>query len=119
MNILITDTLKVNSIQMKAWSDNDGRWSPDMYADIADNTECYPIPAEFKSAVAGTDIMCAMTSKEFADTVEWWENEIDLYNKRDPRSWFFDNADDDAIASVTDELALFVEEDVMPWLEVE
>ena len=99
MRIYITDKNEVHEITMKAWKD--GGWSPDMFADLADATpRDYPITEEDKTEY---DASAAMTDKEFAELVEWWETEVEKYNKRDDSSWFFESADPD---SVDDELAL-------------
>lgn len=91
MRIYITDKNEEREITLKAWNNkyNDG-WSPDVFGDLADTMpRDYPVTDDMD-----TDAACAMTDKEYRETVEWWEREISLYNAHDDSSWFVEQCFD-------------------------
>ena len=93
MRIYITDKNETRKITLKVWDNktNNG-WSPDCFGDLADTLPTdYPI--SYEDSVEH-DASCAMTDKDYRETVEWWEDEVAKYNAH-KRGWFTENLSED------------------------
>lgn len=93
MRIYITDKNETREITLKVWDNKtNGGWSPDIFGDLADT-----IPGEFPAADYDTDAEAAMSDNDYAETVEWWQTEVDAYNARKRNSWFVEGMSEDEI----------------------
>lgn len=88
MRIYITDKQEMREITLRIWDNkhNDG-WSPDVFGDLEVNLPRANPGADY-------DADAAVTDAEYREVVEWWEEEIRLYNAREC-SWFTENLSED------------------------
>ena len=76
MRIWITDKKEAYSVALRGW--NGERWGEDMFSDLADDIPVYN-PVRDPDA-DGEAVAAEMTFAEYADTVEWWYDEVSCYN---------------------------------------
>ena len=87
MKIYITDKNEIRKVSLRTWDGKD--WSPDFFGDLADDLPRFHCPSDLDD-----DADTAMTSAEYRELVEWWEEEVRAFNDREP-SWFTEGLSDD------------------------
>lgn len=106
MEIYISDLDECRVICIREWTnENGGQWgSVDLFDELEVNWP-YEYKISEKSAQEHWDCSVEMTEKEFADGYNWWADEVEDYNDRNPNSWFFGSgiADGQAMIEIANE----------------